>query len=126
MRGAWYDFGGPACTSAPRSRCSPGLSRPARVPSSTRGPGASARGVTRSVVGPKTVVEEGAEVVGSILWDRVRVGSGARVRGSILDTGSRVESRGQVEGQVMVPTGRLRGAAAPGRTRRGHRLVEVG
>ena len=49
------------------------------------------------------MVEEGAEVAGSVLWDRVRVGAGARVRGSILATGSRVERRGHVDGVVMVP-----------------------
>jgi NDP-sugar pyrophosphorylase family protein len=81
--------------------------------------------VTRAVVGPRTEVDEGAEVAGSVLWDRVRVGAGARVRGSILASGSRVEPRGRVERVMMVPIRRLRGASAPGHTRRGHRLVEV-
>ena len=127
-RGAWYDFGGPSLYL--RSQLSMlssgfrGLARGALIhPAARVHPRAR---VTRSVVGPGAVVEEGAEVVGSILWDRVRVGSGARVRGSILATGSRVEPRGRVEAQVMVPVGRLRGATAPGRTRRGHRVVEVG
>ncbi|WP_328535575.1 glucose-1-phosphate adenylyltransferase [Streptomyces sp. NBC_00344] len=41
--------------------------------------------VTRSVLSPGVVVEEGAVVQGSVLHDNVRVGRGAVVRGSILD-----------------------------------------
>jgi NDP-sugar pyrophosphorylase family protein len=127
VRGAWYDFGGPSLYL--RSQLSMlasgfrGLAKgPLVHPTARVHPRAR---LTRSVVGPKAVVGEGAEVAGSVLWDRVQVGAGARVRGSILATGSRVEPRGQVEGQVMVPATRLRGATLPGRTRRGHRLVEV-
>lgn len=127
MRGAWYDLGGPSLYL--RSQLSMlssgfrGLGRgPLVHPAARVHPRAR---VTRSVVGPRTVVEEGAEVAGSVLWDRVRVGAGARVRGSVLATGSRVEPRGQVDGVMMVPSRWLRGATPPGRTRRGHRLVEV-
>jgi len=127
MRGAWYDLGGPSLYL--RSQLSMlssgfrGLGRGALIhPSARVHPRAR---VTRSVVGPKAVVEEGAEVAGSVLWERVRVGERARVRGSILATGSRVEPGGEVEGVVMVPSHRLRGATPPGHTRRGHRLVEV-
>jgi len=126
MRGAWYDLGSPSLYL--RSQLSMlstgfrGLGRgPLIHPAARIHPRAR---VTRSVVGPSAVVGEGAEVAGSILWDRVRIGAGARVRGSILATGSQVEPRGQVEALVMVPTARLRGPF-PGRTRRGHRLVEV-
>jgi mannose-1-phosphate guanylyltransferase len=127
VRGAWYDLGGPSLylrsqlsmlSSGFRGvRRGPLIHPTARVHPRAR--------VARSVIGPKAVVDEGAEVAGSVLWDRVRVGMGARVRGSILASGSRVEARGQVEGMVMVPLGRLRGVLPPGRTRRGHRLVEV-
>ncbi|MGW7054661.1 glucose-1-phosphate adenylyltransferase [Streptomyces sp. NPDC054887] len=41
--------------------------------------------VTRSVLSPGVVVEEGAVVQGSVLHDNVRVGRGAVVRGAILD-----------------------------------------
>jgi len=126
-RGAWYDLGGPSLYL--RSQLSMlssgfrGLGRgPLIHPAARVHPRAR---VTRSVVGPRAVVEEGAEVAGSVLWERVRVGAGARVRGSVLATGSRIEPRGQVEGVMMVPSQRLRGATPPGRTRRGHRLVEV-
>jgi NDP-sugar pyrophosphorylase family protein len=125
--GAWYDLGGPSLylrsqfsmlSSGFRGLGGGALIHPAaRVHPRAR--------VARSVIGPRTVVEEGAQVAGSVLWDRVRVGTGARVRGSILASGSRVEARGQVEGMVMVPADRLRGSLSPGRTRGGHRLVEV-
>ncbi|WP_069622264.1 sugar phosphate nucleotidyltransferase, partial [Streptomyces niveus] len=50
------------------------------------GPGCVIRGqVTRSVLSPGVVIEEGAVVQGSVLHDNVRVGRGAVVRGSILD-----------------------------------------
>lgn len=49
-------------------------------------PGCVIRGqVTRSVLSPGVVIEEGAVVQGSVLHDNVRVGRGAVVRGSILD-----------------------------------------
>ncbi|GGX30135.1 glucose-1-phosphate adenylyltransferase [Streptomyces chryseus] len=41
--------------------------------------------VTRSVLSPGVMVEEGAVVQGSVLHDNVRIGRGAVVRGSILD-----------------------------------------
>lgn len=41
--------------------------------------------VTRSVLSPGVVVEEGAVVQGSVLHDNVRIGRGAVVRGAILD-----------------------------------------
>jgi NDP-sugar pyrophosphorylase family protein len=126
-RGAWYDFGGPSLYL--RSQLSMlssgfrGLGRgPFIHPAARIHPRAR---IKRSVVGPRTVVDEGAEVAGSVLWDRVHVGAGARVRGSVLATGSRVEARDRLEGVMMVPSRRLRGATPPGRTRRGHRLVEV-
>lgn len=127
VRGAWYDLGGPSLyLRSQLSMLSSGFRGLAKGPLVHPAARVHPRArVTRSVVGPRTVVEEGAEVVGSILWDRVRVGAGASVRGSILATGSRVEPRGQVDGVVMVPSARLRGAAAAGRLRRGHRLVEV-
>ncbi|MET8472074.1 glucose-1-phosphate adenylyltransferase [Streptomyces sp. NPDC006422] len=49
-------------------------------------PGCVIRGqVTRSVLSPGVVVEDGAVVQGSVLHDNVRVGRGAVVRGAVLD-----------------------------------------
>ncbi|WP_246459494.1 glucose-1-phosphate adenylyltransferase [Streptomyces himalayensis] len=49
-------------------------------------PGCVIRGqVTRSVLSPGVVVEEGAVVQGSVLHDNVHVGRGAVVRGAVLD-----------------------------------------
>ncbi|MGW6060552.1 glucose-1-phosphate adenylyltransferase [Streptomyces sp. NPDC055189] len=49
-------------------------------------PGCVIRGqVTRSVLSPGVVIEDGAVVQGSVLHDNVRVGRGAVVRGAVLD-----------------------------------------
>jgi ADP-glucose pyrophosphorylase len=61
----------------------------------------------RSVVGAGCVVEEAAEVVGSVLWPRARVGRGARVRSSILIDRVHVRAGEVVEGQVVIPARRL-------------------
>ncbi|MEC4017890.1 glycogen synthase [Streptomyces sp. H27-D2] len=50
------------------------------------GPGRVIRGqVTRSVLSPGVIVEEGAVVQGSVLHDNVRVGRHAVVRGAVID-----------------------------------------
>jgi len=126
VRGAWYDFGGPA--SYLRSQLKMiatgfrGLSRgPLIHPAARVHPRAR---VTQSIVGPGSVVEEGAEVAKSVLWDGVRVGAGARVRDAILATGARIEPRAEVSGHMVLRAAGLRGPL-PGRARRGHRWVEV-
>lgn len=49
-------------------------------------PGCVIRGqVTRSVLSPGVVVEQGAVVQGAVLHDNVRIGRGAVVRGAVLD-----------------------------------------
>ncbi|MFC7217718.1 glucose-1-phosphate adenylyltransferase [Streptomyces polyrhachis] len=54
-------------------------------------PGCVIRGqVTRSVLSPGVVVEEGAVVQGAVLHDNVRVGRGAVVRGAVLDKNAEV------------------------------------
>ena len=126
VKGAWYDFGSPALYLRSQLKMLStgfrGLARgPLVHPAARVHPRAR---VKRSVVGAGAVVGEGAELVGSVLWDGVRVGAGARVRGSILATGSRVEPREKLEGLMMLPVTGLRGIL-PGRTRGGHRLVEV-
>lgn len=44
--------------------------------------------VRRSVIGPGAVVEEGAEVIGSVVLDDARIPSGARVERCIVDVGA--------------------------------------
>ncbi|MBI4236336.1 MAG: hypothetical protein HY688_03155 [Chloroflexi bacterium] len=53
--------------------------------------GAGARLFGPTVLGADCVVEEGATVEGSVLWDRVRVGRNAQVHGAVLGSGVRVE-----------------------------------
>jgi NDP-sugar pyrophosphorylase family protein len=127
VKGAWYDLGSPALylrsqmkmlsTGFRGLRRGPLIHPAARIHPRAR--------IARSIVGAATVVGEGAEVTGSVLWEGVRVGAGARVRGSILATGTRVEPRALVENLIMLPAAGLRGDDIPGRTRRGQRLVEV-
>ncbi len=76
-----------------------------------------------AVIGAGTVVESGARVSGSVLWDGVRVGAEAVVRGSTIASGARVGARATVEDGVIaheaiVPAGAaLRGASVgPGET----------
>ena len=77
---------------------------PARVEqgsaaSSMLSPGAEVHGsVTRSVIGPGTVIEEGAEVSDSVLLDRVTVRRGARVRRAVLDSEVEIEAGAGVGG----------------------------
>jgi NDP-sugar pyrophosphorylase family protein len=52
-------------------------------------------------LGPDSVVEGGADVSESVLWEGVRVGAGARVRRSVLGAGVRVEP-GEVFEDVAV------------------------
>ncbi len=60
-------------------------------------PGCVIRGqVTRSVLSPGVVVEEGAVVQGSVLHDNVRVGRGAVVRGAVLDKNVDVPAGGAI------------------------------
>jgi mannose-1-phosphate guanylyltransferase len=118
LRGAWYDLGSPSLYRA---------SQVSMLASGFRGVGPGplvdprarvhprAR-VVRSVVGPGTVVEEGARLQGSVVWDRVRVARGALIRDSILASGIRVEPGERLEGRVVVPTGA--GRAGRGRRRR--------
>lgn len=47
--------------------------------------------VTRSVLGPGCIVEEGASVEDSILMEGVHLGPGAKIRKAILDAGCRVD-----------------------------------
>jgi NDP-sugar pyrophosphorylase family protein len=68
------------------------------------------------VIGPGCVVEEGAVVRGSVLWEGVHVGRRARVRDSVVADTMRVAAGARLERRLVVP--------GPGG--RGQRLVEVG
>lgn len=52
--------------------------------------------VERSVLGPGVVVEEGATVVDSVLFDEVHVAAGASISTAIVDEGVQVGSRARV------------------------------
>jgi len=92
LRGAWYDLGSPSLYLASHQSLLASRFRGTRRgsvihPEARVHPRAR---VTRSVVGKGAVIEQGAEVRGSVLWDRVRVGRDAAVEGSILASGVRL------------------------------------
>jgi glucose-1-phosphate adenylyltransferase len=75
------------------------VERGARIEESLVSPGAVVRGsVERSVIGPGVVVEEGAEVRGSILFHDAVVEAGAHVANAILDARVRVRGGAAVGG----------------------------
>jgi mannose-1-phosphate guanylyltransferase len=108
LSGAWYDFGSPslylashmsllASKSRAFGRAVPRIHPTAKV--------ARSAVVRRSIVGAGCVVEKGAHVVGSVLWDRVRVGAGAVVEGSILGSRAEVIAGDVARGEAMVVAG---------------------
>jgi ADP-glucose pyrophosphorylase len=60
--------------------------------------------VERSAIGERTVIESGAIVVDSVLWDRVRVGAGARVERSVLGAGLEVPPGAVIEDACLIPS----------------------
>ena len=106
MRGPWYDLGSPSLYLASNQsllasrfrgiRRGTVLHPEARVDRRAR--------VVRSVVGCGSVIEAGAEVRGSVLWERARVGRGAVVEGCILADGVRVEA-GETLASVLLMKG---------------------
>jgi glucose-1-phosphate adenylyltransferase len=67
-------------------------------------PGCAVAGrVTRSVLGPGVVVEEGARIRDSILLDDVHVGSGAVVSTAIVDAGARISPGATVGRNISGP-----------------------
>lgn len=54
-----------------------------------------------AVIGAHSRIEAGAQVAGSVLWDRVVVGAGARVSGSTLASGVHVGAGAVVEDSVV-------------------------
>lgn len=113
VRGPWYDLGSPSLYldshhSLLVSRFR-GLRRGSVIhPEARVHPRAR---VTRSVVGKGAVIAEGAEVRGSVLWDRVRVGRKAVVEASILATAVKVEDGETLHSALLMkeqPLGELR------------------
>ena len=72
----------------------------ARLEDSLLSPGCIVAGsVTRSVLGPGVLVEEGAEVVESVILDDTVIRSGARVIRSIVDTGCELLAGARIGGE---------------------------
>ncbi|HVR69282.1 MAG TPA: NDP-sugar synthase [Vicinamibacteria bacterium] len=127
VRSAWYDFGSPslylASQIAMMSRGFGGPPRPLLVHPQARVHERSR--LRRCIVGRRCVVEEGAEVSDSVLWEGARVGAFARVRHSVLATGARVGAGEAVAGQVLIPARRLRARPRGGRLRDGQYSMEL-
>jgi glucose-1-phosphate adenylyltransferase len=78
----------------------------AAVDRSLVSPGCRVAGrVVRSVLGPGAVVEEGAEVVESVVLDGARVRAGATVRRAIVDAGCDVAGEEGGAGEIEVVSG---------------------
>ena len=65
------------------------------------------------------MVEDGAEVVESVLWENVRVDAGARVRRAVLGAGVRVEAGEVFEDVAVVRAELVRGVERPPKGLRG-------
>jgi NDP-sugar pyrophosphorylase family protein len=50
-----------------------------------------------TVLGEQCVIDAGASVEGSVLWDRVTVGPGAVLRDSVVGMGAKIGARAVVE-----------------------------
>jgi NDP-sugar pyrophosphorylase family protein len=120
VRGPWYDFGNPSVYLS---------SQVAMLRSGFRGIDADAlihprarvhpdSWIRRSVVGPDTVVEAGAVLRESVVWDRVRVGAAATVRCCVLATATRVNAHERAERLVVMPARGNRRTAAASRGKR--------
>lgn len=108
MAGRWFDLGSPPLyleSHAALLRAGFGGARRGSLIHPRAKVHSRAR-VVRSAVGAGTVVEEGATVRDSVLWEGVRVGEGALVQGSVLATGTRAQKDEVVKGRVVVPKGR--------------------
>ncbi|WP_051476796.1 sugar phosphate nucleotidyltransferase [Arthrobacter sp. Br18] len=71
----------------------------AEIVNSLVAPGARVHGrVIHSVIGPGTVVEQGAVVEDSVILERVTVGPGMQVRYAIVDAGAELEGEQSIRG----------------------------
>jgi NDP-sugar pyrophosphorylase family protein len=113
MQGPWYDLGSPSLYLASHQSLLASRFRGARRgsvihPEARVDPRAR---VVRSVVGRGAVIAGGAEVRGSVLWDRVKVGRDAVVEDSILAAGVKVEDGEALLSSLLMkgqPLGELR------------------
>ena len=114
VRGPWYDLGSPSLYLASHQSLLASRFRGYRRglavhPDAKVHPRAR---VVRSVVGRGSVIAEGAEVRGSVLWDRVKVGRDAVVEASILAGGVRVED-GEALSSALLMKGQPLGELTP-------------
>jgi ADP-glucose pyrophosphorylase len=86
----------------------PGRARSLLGAGSRIAPGARVRGC---VIGPGAVIDAGASVSSSVLWENVRVGPGARVRGCVVTDGVRIPEGARLSGAAVL-RGRGRQALA--------------
>jgi hypothetical protein len=136
VRGPWYDLGSPSLYLASQQSLLAsrfrGIRRGSVIhPEARVHPRAR---VVRSVVGKGSVIAEGAEVRGSVLWDRVKVGRDAVVESSILAAGSAGRGRrglrrallmkGQPLAELRVVSSERRTESRSTRPRRGRRAPE--
>ncbi|MET4059901.1 glucose-1-phosphate adenylyltransferase [Arthrobacter sp. UYP6] len=93
----------PILSAAPRRL--PGfVGETARVSSTLLAPGSRVEGsVRRSVLGPGTLVEAGAEVEGCVLLGDVRICSGAKLRNAIVDAGAVIGGGTELDGAELEP-----------------------
>ncbi len=108
LRGAWYDLGALAPYRDAQLRLLRGR-RELIHPRARVHPTARLRSV---VVGPDCVIEAGARVERSVLWDGVRVGAGAQVRRSILASRARLPPGARVAARVVWRAHRAQRSAA--------------
>jgi len=71
-------------------------------------------------VGAGCIIEEGAEISESVLWDRVNVESGARINRSVLADGVVARKNDVFQNAVVVPSTLIEGKAAPEKSLKGY------
>ncbi|MFJ7750222.1 glucose-1-phosphate adenylyltransferase family protein [Arthrobacter sp. NPDC097144] len=93
----------PILSAAPRRL--PGFAgEGARVSSSLLAPGSRVEGsVRRSVLGPGSLVEAGAEVENCVILGDVRIRSGAKLRNAIVDAGAVIGGGTELDGAELDP-----------------------
>ncbi len=81
-------------------------------------PGCVVRGrVERSVLGPGVIVEAGATVADSVIFQKVRIASGARVRRALVDEEAHIGEKAQVGRPPELTVVPQRARIAPGEKR---------
>lgn len=75
-------------------------------------------------VGSGCAIDDDAEVVDSVLWDRVRIDAGAKVRRAVLGDGVHIKAGDVVENAVVVSADLVSGKVAPPKSLKGRLLGE--